>query len=731
MIHKITRSRRLTGTLLRLVASACFAVAPAPAEDWPGLEGGGPRHNASAVDVPPHGLQVLWQRSFAGKRFGKWDQEPVDQMQLPGARGSRNLCLVAGKLALVAADGAGAGDDWHLCVLDAADGSTLNCVRIVGNVGNDRVYNWPHNAMSGANDGVTGFMTTLWDSETGILFTAQSGYSSGFTAYLPLANAGTWRGKVQDAVPAYGALAERHPGFGDSFNRIRAEQVTRIGTNRPPWKGLQPWAWGPAGVFPDPSKDPDGKGSCFDLTKGLGFDAITYYNISGFPSGAPDSPLIGIGNGYFTGHIPAGTVYLYNKHTGMKAMTALPPSRVIDNPPYAIKPTRVHPFVHDGMVVSGSRLFFAGPGDDTNRDGRLGLSGRSGCMPLNSIDQGLYLWACDYRMEDVRDNDGYQGPGAAETTSLSLAFNHRFPSRFEVRPNDADSGAESWIECDGFYRNKAFLADRRDAWFAWKPSRTAAIVLIHASDQRAREYDLGIGGGMEGVDLWPHLSLTRVGGRTRLVYFAGHGQHRRHCLPDAATAERILLERYIDVYGRNWARLEGQDRHNLIADATRNGFWGDDLRPPRGPAQLAVFDAEAERVQWTYEVSSRHRGFPANDFWSHLDLSQMVVAGRWVYVGWVDTAGEKAVLRLVAFDLSADRPTPVEQAIALAFPSAGNRKTALFELIAADGRLYAMVTCSDWLWTRDPRWTEQRVVALAPTAGGGTGNHHLRTARRR
>jgi hypothetical protein len=77
----------------------------------------------------------------------------------------------------------------------------------------------------------------------------------------------------------------------------------------------------------------------------------------------------------------------------------------------------------------------------------------------------------------------------------------------------------------------------------------------------------------------------------------------------------------------------------------------------------------------------------------------------------------EAALRLLAFDVTAGAPSPVETALPLGFPSKGNEKTVLTDLIAADGRLYALVTRSDRLWVRDPRWQSQVVVALGEAGG--------------
>ncbi len=53
------------------------------------------------------------------------------------------------------------------------------------------------------------------------------------------------------------------------------------------------------------------------------------------------------------------------------------------------------------------------------------------------------------------------------------------------------------------------------------------------------------------------------------------------------------------------------------------------LLPPRGPAQVAVFDATARKLRWTYDLSRHHPGLEPNDFWTTIDRSHMAVAGRW------------------------------------------------------------------------------------------------------
>lgn len=145
-------------------------------------------------------------------------------------------------------------------------------------------------------------------------------------------------------------------------------------------------------------------------------------------------------------------------------------------------------------------------------------------------------------------------------------------------------------------------------------------------------------------------------------------------------------------------------------------MWSPELSPLAGPAELAVFDPEKGAVRWRFNLSERFPGLPANDFWTAIDQSHMVVAGKWAYVGWVDTAEDEARLRLAAFDVTAPAPAPVVIDVGLGFEAKAYPKSALFDLIAADGRLHALVVQSDRLWIRDPRWQRQVVVAVGAKA---------------
>jgi len=72
-----------------------------------------------------------------------------------------------------------------------------------------------------------------------------------------------------------------------------------------------------------------------------------------------------------------------------------------------------------------------------------------------------------------------------------------------------------------------------------------------------------------------------------------------------------------------------------------------------------------------------------------------------------------AVLRILAFDITAAKaPKPAAFAYDLSIKAGANRQTCLFDLIAADGVLYALVTESDTLNSGTHTWTAQRVIAI-------------------
>lgn len=693
---------RLLFVLLPIVfLTACSARhVSAEQPDWPGLRKSGARHNSSSEGVTPETARLLWARSFRPVTFGDQDAPP-DHLNLPGGYGSYNIAVVDGRVALLAVDHPDASslpEGYHATVLDAADGRTLNCVRVIANKGNNRVYRWPYNGVSGSGDTPYGLAVIGWDAETGILFTGQGAYDSGYTAYLPLANADDYQpsGPLRDGVPAYAAQMAEHPGYADAFGRTRDQYQTIMGVGNE-WDDLQPWAWGLTALYMD--DDPKNKKHDADLAKVFGRQGSSFYNTSAYFNIEADGPIIGLTKGAGWGHNTAGDAYLFSKCTGLKMVTSWPeePRDEFGN--------RLRPFTSRGVVVAGRRVFLAGPSQDMNGNRTIGTERPEGLLP--KVDQGLALWAYDYALSDEQPNDGVTGAAAAETATLRPAFAYRFDSRFEPT-DDIDSWGQSYYETDGFFRPKAMLADGKSLWFAWKPSQAEPVELVHATDDGAERFSLDVGRGAKGVDIWPKLSLVEQDGARRLAYYTGYAVHRKRYMPEDVEA---ALSRY-EYRHKPWDELDDKTRNSFINQARNCGIWTDELLPPRSPARLSVFDAEKGKVAWTYDLSGNHPSLPANGFWSYIDRSHMVVAGRHAWVGWVDTTGEEAVLRLVALDVTADAPKPVEKAVPLGFPSEGNERSTLMDLAAVGGRLYAYVLQSENFWIRDPRWKAQHVIAV-------------------
>ena len=384
-----------------------------------------------------------------------------------------------------------------------------------------------------------------------------------------------------------------------------------------------------------------------------------YYNSSSFMRLDPKGGLIGLTNGGGFGHGAALRALLYSKHNGLKAVREAPATEVINSPAYGNRPNALKPFANRGVILYDNKAYMIGPGDDSNGDGTF-VGQKSGNPSAH--DQGLYIWSYDYSMDDRRGNDGAEGPATMDTADLNLKWTHRFTS--------SGGGTDpSWLEYDGTKRPKAWLVDNGTVWMAWKPSIAGGVQLIRANGAGADTWDLDVAKGNRGVEIWGKLSLAETGGKKYLTYFAGRGGRRS----------------------------------------------GTNYTPASGPAALAVFDAEDESRAWTFDLDDAP-GLRPNRFWTQIDRSHMVVAGRWAYVGWVDNSNGNSKLRLWAFDVTKDSPAPVKKEFDLGFSADDNGDSNLSDLIAVNGRLYALVYQADrmMLDSNDPRmdWSAQHVVAL-------------------
>jgi len=610
-----------------VLAAGCSAGAAG--ENWAGYEGGHLHHNASAVDVDLS--KVLWDVRFA---------HPVNcKTTHPGFYGSRNLVLLNGHLAVVAANGSKgfASRYAYVSILRAADGKVVNCIATTQATGprRDQMMYPTSNYMEAYDTGI-GVTILHWDGRTGILFARNGGDNPSNTAYRPLGNAKAYRGSGSlKGVGAYGDFVTRWPDFADADGNVRRDKEIPQDAKR--FLDADQWDYGTIkGRF---NNQPNST-AFFEVDAASGLMAAAI---------AP-------------AHTQAWGYFLANKFTGQYAKRYrteyAPGKRVFAK--------------WGGIMVGGGRVFFMGPCDDTAGDGFV-----TSLFKSAKPDQGLRIAAYTVAWSDRQPNGGYTGPGAAESATLTEAFEYEFHSPHKP---DSPEDAESYLELDAFHRNKAWLIDGSGVWAAWKKTQAGNVQVVHCGDKGSTTYDLGVGAGQRGQDIWPHISLATVGGRKYVAYYAGNAMYRK-------------------VVGRRWSPK---------------------AQRPLGPAALAVLDVASGKV-WTCTLNAAdgagpYPSLPPNEAEGYFDRSQMVVAGRYACVAWVDVTGKKspnAILRVLAFDLTVGKaPRPAAFAHDLSVKAGANRQTCVFDLIAADGVLYALVTESDTLNSGTHTWTAQRVIAI-------------------
>lgn len=641
--------------VLSLTAALCLGVpstqpavssqgASASQENWPGYEGGNLHHNASVVDVDLAKSSVLWDARF---------DHPVDcNTTNPGFFGSRNLAYRDGKIALVAANGSQGFErgTCYVTILSAADGKVVNCLATTQTTGPRRnQMRYPTSNYMEAYDTGIGITVLNWDPKTGVLFLRNGGDNPGNTAYLPLVNVASYKGGVQKGVGAYEAFLAKYPDFKDADGNVRRDKEIPCDEKR--YLDGDQWDYGT--LKPTFNNQPNST-AFFEVDP-----------ISGLMAAALEPA-----------HRQAGGYFLLSAYTGQYAKVSrqnLAPGKQV--------------FAKWGGIRAGSgRVFFIGPCDDTAGDGF-----ETSVYKPDKPDQGLAIRAYKVAWEDRQDNAGYDGPGKAETAVLTKAFEYEFHSTHKpTSPEDA----ESYLELDAFHRNKTWLIDGDGVWAAWKKNRRENLELVHCEDESSRTYDLGIGAGQRGQDIWGHMSLATVGGRKYVVYYAGNAMYRQY------------------------------ERQGKPRDGGSLAIWATGTGKPLGPSAIAVFDVTTGKVVWTYTLnaadgSGPHASLPANEAEGYFDRSAMVVAGSHAFVAWVDANGQgNAMLRVLSFDIAAKGEAhPAEFAYDLHVPKASDRKGGVFDLIAANGTLYALVTESSTLDSGHHTWNAQRVVAIGSVMG--------------
>jgi hypothetical protein len=377
--------------------------------------------------------------------------------------------------------------------------------------------------------------------------------------------------------------------------------------------------------------------------------------------------------GTFAGHHrQASALQLMDLRTGIRVpLATMPGWRIANDQLDPVSVNELQPFAKgDSVLVYDGLLTMVGPGQDADGRGKVGDSGihaqrvltaedlvKRPC--LEAPDQGLVVAA--WRV-------------AGDPPTLTPAWAHLIPS---VRlPQRGPHDAGSYLETDGFYRNKTMLRDGDSLWLAWKPGIPEAVQLLRLNGQGVRTFDLQVAAGVLGHKIRPHLSLTS---NRRIVYLVGN------CF------ERPYL--------------------SMTPPYQVHEAWSPDLLPPTFPTELAVFDADTERLCWTTTID----GMTPNEPIGQLDRIQMVCAGPWAWIGSVDTRGEgEAMLRLVAYDTSLEHPKALVRAIPLGFQAKEFPDSMLADLIATDGTLYALIRQSSELTPKRVTWQNQIVLALRP-----------------
>ncbi|MBN1809411.1 MAG: PKD domain-containing protein [Planctomycetes bacterium] len=461
--------------LLSAVTLSFVLCAPeARAENWPGYEG--LRHQSSSP-VPIEGtLVVAWD-----KRYSNLSYIPDSTTWgITGYMHSRNLAFFNGMVA-VALNADPAYPDYPaelapLTILDAADGSVINCVTT-------SQYNGGYKNMWDAIETGLGEQILSWDPDTGIVFLSIGGDMPGHSALLPLANAASFSGAFQAGIGAYLDLQNEYPGLRSSRNHTRSEE-TSIHDASPPL----------------PVNEWDSQN--------------TYPNRCGFFDMQPGSPYMVINKG--AGHGDAQADDIAHKYSGMCAKE--------DWDQYTYSDAGFPIFkMWNGQLVDGDRIYYLGPYE----------AGASAADLCNST-LGMQVACLQMIPSDNFANDGYSGPAAAETAHPNSTA--LFHYQYESPPADGSA----WNESDNNYRNKAWLVQGDGVWVAWKPSVSSTVQLVRATTSVNQSYDLGVGAGLQPQELWPNIAYQNLGpGEEYIVYYAANafsGTEASPALPNGSAS---------------------------------------------------------------------------------------------------------------------------------------------------------------------------------------------------
>lgn len=626
-----------------------FCAQVAFSENWPAYEGNF-HQSSSTVDVDPATIKVKWTRRFDKLTHindGRgWSGD--------GTFYSRNLTLYNGKIGLCATTTTNKPVNVAcVTVLDAANGNILNCLRTNQRYG-------PYKSQYDACDTGFGEQVVAWDSETGYLFLSIGGDQPGRHAIDPLANLSAYTGTIQTAVGAYESLHAQWPNIRSS--RTQEQSKAPESTNPRLSREDCPRS---DGIDPPQATDEFPSGS-ISLTSGPS-------NKAGFFEIQPGSSYIA--NDRNHAHDGMTVINLANKHTGLTASYEWYQSNKSDLGFTTFK-------MWGGTILDKDRVYYIGAHSITNSEGG---PVDTKTFPIGRY-KGLRLAALKYENQNLGTNDGgYTGPGMNETAVKKQLL-------YDYTVNSTDP-TNSWFESDTLdntYRNKAMLVENDNIWAAWKPGLNDPVQLVRANTAGVTTYNLSVGQGMRGWDIWPNLGYANVNSKKYLVY---------------AAFNSVRFVNYVNL-------------KPVVA--------------PTGPTTITIFDADAGVEKWSFELNNAlgtgtYPDLRRNSYELYNELARMVVAGKYAYVAWVDTqSGPNIKLKVIAFDITSPTapstpPVPFVYDLGVARNTSadnhtpgggpGNLESRVADIMAADGVLYVLINESCDL-LRPGHVFAQQVVAL-------------------
>jgi hypothetical protein len=505
----------------------------------------------------------------------------------------------------------------------------------------------------------------------GTIYLCSPGDHPGHTVFDVLANASGYAGTPQNGVGAFENFYNNYPGLQDSMNYPSAGYTRHD--------------------LIDSDGGPGDLGtSHWDYQNSNGSNGTSFFEM------APGSDWMATTT--ISSHNVAAGFALVNKNTGLlgaKAQqTTMVDSLGEDTTGYWQVFGMWGGILINPVDSTTTDLFMMGPGFDKDnpKDGRLGYKS------WGDLDDGLRVGCLRVTSRNDRPDDGYPTTIYDRCGGLwsgaATKFNYAYQSTGPAATNKHDHG--SYNEQDLLYRNKAMMVVGDGVYIAWKPSQAGNAQLIRATPTVNQTYNLGVGAGRRGQDIWPNISYVDLGADGQyVIYYAANAYYR------------------------------GADPGNI-------SYWEWPRKAPLGPAELSVFSVGSGSVRWTYNLSTAYPSLPPNDALGYMERSRMLVSGKHAYIAWIDLSGTNCVLRVAQFDITtatAPSVAPAPLGVDLGIPVATNKETYVNDIAAADRMVFVYVIESDTmsgeyyttpsLHTMNYDWNALRVVAIDSTGGSG------------